>query len=159
MLVITQTALFLSVISLACRRECGNMKVVNSVIKNNARTILVINNVEATRKSIKTLLMRDGYHIVTAQNEQKAAEAARFEKTDLMLISLDGKISDIVAGIDCIRELSALRENVPTIIFCAEESKEANESNIGRNIYYTCPDNFNNLRNFISRLLRSPKSL
>ncbi len=96
------------------------MKVINSVIKNNARTILVIN---------------------------------------LMLISLDGKISDIVAGIDRIREHPALRENVPTIIFCAEESKEADESNIGRNIYFTCPDNFNNLRNFISRLLRSPKSL
>ncbi len=124
------------------------------MVKINGRTILVVNDIEATRKSIKILLGHDGYQIKTARNERQAAKSARFKQPDLMLVSLDGKTDDIVAGIHRIREQAALTENVPIVIFCAGESQKACEVNIERNIYLTCPDNFNNLRDFISRLLQ-----
>lgn len=115
--------------------------------------ILVVNDIEATRKSIKVLLTGDGYCIKTAKNEQKAAHTARVNHPDLMLVSLDGKTDDVIAGVCRIRERAVLGENVPVIIFCADEVKEGDEVKFERNIYLTCPDNFNQLRNFISRLL------
>ena len=123
------------------------------MVKNNGQTILVVNDIEATRKSIKILLTQDGYHIKTARNERQAAKSARFKSPDLMLVSLEGKTDEIVAGIRRICEQSALTENVPVIIFCAGDSPKTDEVNIERNIYFTCPDNFNNLRSFISHLL------
>ena len=124
------------------------------MVKINGQTILVVNDIEATRKSIKILLGHDGYHIKTARSERQAAQAARSKQPDLMLVSLDGKTDDIVAGIHRIREQAALTENMPIVIFCAEESPKNDEVNVERNIYFTCPDNFNQLRNFISRLLQ-----
>lgn len=126
----------------------------NQANENNGQMILVVNDIEATRKSIEVLLTSDGYCIKTAKNEQKAAHAARFNHPDLMLVSLDGKTDDVIAGVCRIRKSAALSENVPVIIFCADEVKEGDEVNVERNIYLTCPDNFNQLRNFISRLLQ-----
>lgn len=123
------------------------------MIRNNNQTILVVNNIEATRKSIEALLTHDGYHIETARDEQDAADAARFKQPNLMLVSLDGETNDVIESVRRIRERAGLDENVPIIIFCVGELKEGNEVAVGHNIYLTHPDNFNQLRSFISRLL------
>jgi hypothetical protein len=39
------------------------------------------------------------------------------------------------------------------VIFCMEEIGEGNEVAIGQNVYVTRPDNFNQLRSLIARLL------
>jgi DNA-binding response OmpR family regulator len=122
------------------------------MIKNDNQTILVVNDVEATRKSIEVLLKQDGYNIKTARDEQNAADAARAKQPDLMLVSLDGETDEVVASVRRIRRRAALDENIPVIIFCADEFEE-NEVSVERNIFLSCPDNFNQLRNFISRLL------
>ena len=123
------------------------------MIRNSGQTILVVNDVEPTRKGIEFLLAGDGYLIETARDEPEAAEAARFKPPDLMLVSLDGETDDVIETVRRIRERAALSENVPVIIFCVGELKDGNEIAAGRNIYLAHPDNFNQLRSFISRLL------
>lgn len=123
------------------------------MIRNNNQTILVVNDIEATRKSIEVLLTHDGYHIETARDEQEAAAAARFKHPDLMLVSLDGETEVVIKTVRRIRKGATLSEQVPVIIFCADEIQQGDEVNVERNIYLTYPDNFNQLRSFISRLL------
>lgn len=121
--------------------------------ENNNQTILVVNDIEATRSGIEALLARDGYRIETARDEQNAADAARFKQPDLMLVSLEGETDEIIQSVRRIRESAGLNENVPIVIFCVGELKEGNEIAVERNIYLAHPDNFNQLRSFISRLL------
>ncbi len=121
--------------------------------RNNNQTILVVNDVAATRESIRELLTRDGYEVKTARDELEAADASLIKPFDLLLISLDGEIVEIIEIIKRIRKSAALGENVPAIIFCADGFGEY-ETAVEPNIFLSCPENFNRLREFISRLLR-----
>ncbi len=47
-------------------------------------------------------------------------------------------------------------ERVPVVIFCVEGIAEGYEIAIGQNIHLTLPDNFNQLRGLLSRLLTRP---
>lgn len=50
-------------------------------------------------------------------------------------------------------------EDVPVIAFCASCFDEGGaEVGVGFNVYMTRPDNFDQLRALISRLLRTPQS-
>lgn len=120
--------------------------------KNKGRRILVVNDIEATREGIETLLKRDGYDIETARDEQNATHAARFKHPDLLLITLGEEITDALAAVRRIKSRAELDEQMPVIIFCAEELAES-EIAVEPNIYFSCPDNFNQLRDFIERLL------
>ncbi len=127
------------------------------MIKNNGQTILVVDDVEETLDGIKALLTRDGYRVSAARDEQDAAHKARFNTPDLMLVSLDGEIADVIAVARRIRASAGSNKNLPIIIFCVGELKEGGESAVGHNIYLAHPDNFNQLRDLIARLLlRSP---
>jgi hypothetical protein len=42
---------------------------------------------------------------------------------------------------------------VPVVVFCIEGIDQGDEVAIGRNVYITRPDNFNQLRSLIARLL------
>jgi len=123
------------------------------MIKNDNRKILVVNDVEATLDGIKELLKRDGYCVEAARNELEAMDKARFNSPDLILISLDGKITDVIAAANRIRRCDGLNKNLPIIIFCVGELKEGGEYAAGHNIYLSHPDNFNQLRAFIASLL------
>lgn len=123
------------------------------MIKNNGQTILVVDDVEETLDGIKALLEHDGYRVSAARDEQDAAHKARFNSPDLMLVSFDGKITDVIAVARRIRARGGLNKNLPIIIFCVGELKEGGESAVGHNIYLAHPDNFNQLRDFIARLL------
>jgi CheY-like chemotaxis protein len=123
------------------------------MIKNDNRKILVVNDVEATLDGIEELLTRDGYRVEAASDERKAVEKARLSSPDLMLVSLDGEVSDIIIAANRIRECAGFDGNLPIIIFCVGELKEGGESAVGNNIYLAHPENFNQLREFIARLL------
>jgi hypothetical protein len=48
---------------------------------------------------------------------------------------------------------------VPVVVFCVEEIAEGDEVAIGSNIHIARPDNFNQLRGLLARLLRKiPKA-
>jgi len=124
------------------------------MIKNGGQTILVVDDVEETLDGIEVLLKRDGYCINAARDEQDAAHKMRFNSTDLMLVSLDGEIADVIAVARRIRASAGSNKNLPIIIFCVGELKEGGESAAGDNIYLAHPDNFNQLRDLIASLLR-----
>jgi CheY-like chemotaxis protein len=123
------------------------------MIKNDGQTILVVDDVEETLDGIEALLKHDGYCIEAARNELEAMDKARFNSPDLILISLDGKITDVIAAANRIRRRAGLNKNLPIIIFCVGELKEGGEYAAGHNIYLSHPDNFNQLRAFIASLL------
>jgi hypothetical protein len=55
---------------------------------------------------------------------------------------------DVIAGRH-IRELAAVGENVPVVVFCIAEIDEGDEVAIGKNMYITRTDNFNQLRTLL----------
>ena len=117
-------------------------------------TILVLEDIEEARDGIERLLKADGYHVKAARYEVDAVESALRVPPDLILISLCGASRDVITSAHSIRERAGLGEQVPVVIFCIEEIDEGDEVKIGRNIYLTRPDNFNQLRELIARLLR-----
>jgi CheY-like chemotaxis protein len=124
---------------------------------NDARSlILVAEDVEETRDGIEKLLQVDGYRVDPARDEADAVLRARREAPDLILVSLQGRHVDVLAAARRIRQAAQLSEEIPVVIFCVEAVPEGAEVEIGRNVYVTRPDNFNQLRSFLRRLLKQP---
>ena len=122
--------------------------------KNDANlSILVVEDVHETRDGIERLLMVDGYRVALARNEQDGIESAQRQRPDLILVSLGGLPRDVIASAARIRESAAIGEDVPVVVFCIEEIAEGDEVAIGENVYVTRPDNFNQLRSLLARLL------
>lgn len=116
--------------------------------------ILVVEDVEETRDCIEKLLKHDGYRIETARDEDEAVERARSNPPILILICIDGTTEDVIAAARRIRSRSELRDDIALVVFCTEKVSEGAEISIRDNVYVTRPDDFNQLRKFISRLQR-----
>ena len=117
--------------------------------------ILVVEDIQETREGIKKLLMVDGYRVAVAKDEEDGIESARRERPDLILVSLAGLPSDVVVSARRIRESAAIGEDVPVVVFCIDEIAQGDEVAIGENVHVTRPDNFNQLRSLLARLLRA----
>ena len=128
--------------------------------KNNTnRIILVVEDVQETREGIEKLLLVDGYRIALARDEQDGIESARRQRPDLILVSLAGIPREVILSARRIRESAAIGEDVPVVVFCVEEIAQGDEIAIGENVHVTRPDNFNQLRSLLARLLhRIPKA-
>lgn len=123
------------------------------MIKNDGQTILVVNDVEETLDGIREMLTSDGYRVFAARDERDAADKARLSSPDLMLISLEGEVGDIVVIAKRIRSLAGFGDDLPIVIFCVGELKEGKEVFVEPNIHLAHPDNFNQLLDLIARLL------
>lgn len=115
--------------------------------------ILVLHDVEETRDGIEALLTADGYRVDPARNEEDAVARAARQYPGLILVSPDGTCADVVATALRIRDRATLSDKVPTVIFGIESIAEGAEIDMGDNVYLTRPDNFNQLRALIARLL------
>ncbi len=115
--------------------------------------VLVADDVEETRDGIEKLLSADGYCVHAARSEDDAVEKARRQWPDLILVSLGGPPVDVVASAARIRRRAGLSESVPVVVFCVPIVDEGAEVAIGNNVYVTRPDNFDQLRVFMGRLL------
>ena len=115
--------------------------------------ILVVEDVHETRDGIETLLMADGYRVASARDVRDAIERAQRTRPDLILISLAGSPHEVVLSARSIRERADVGEQVPVVVFCIEGIDEGDEVEIGENVYLSRPDNFNQLRGLIARLL------
>jgi two-component system, sensor histidine kinase len=121
--------------------------------------ILVVEDIDETRHGIEKLLMVDGYRVALAKDEQDGIESARRQRPDLILVSLAGLSCEVIVSARRIREKAAIREDVPVVVFCVDEIAEGDEVEIGENVHVTRPDNFNQLRSLLARLLhRIPKA-
>jgi hypothetical protein len=72
----------------------------------------------------------------------------------LILVSLAGTPSEVLICGRRIRANAAAGEEVPIVVFGFDEIAAGAEVAIGKNVHITHPDNFNQLRDFLSRLLR-----
>jgi two-component system response regulator MprA len=115
--------------------------------------ILVVEDVHETRDGIESLLMADGYTVALARDERDAIESAQRMRPDLILISLAGSPHEVVLSARSIRERADVGKRVPVVVFCIEGIEEGDEVEIGENVHLTRPDNFNQLRSLIGRLL------
>jgi len=128
--------------------------------KNNTNLIiLVVEDVQETREGIEKLLLVDGYRVALARDEQDGIESARQQRPDLILVSLAGLPREVILSARRIRESAAIGEDVPVVVFCVDEIGQGDEIAIGENVHVTRPDNFNQLRDLLARLLqRIPKA-
>ena len=115
--------------------------------------ILVVEDVAETRDGIERLLTGDGYRVALARDERDAIESARRKRPDLILVSLAGSPSEVIATARRIRELAEVGEQVPVVIFCIESIGEGDDLAIGQNVHVSRPDNFNQLRRLLTRVL------
>lgn len=126
---------------------------------NTNLIILVVEDVQETRDGIEKLLMVDGYRIALARDEQDGIESARRQRPDLILVSLAGVPREVIVSARRIREKAAIGEDVPVVVFCIDEIAQGDEVAIGENVHITRPDNFDQLRSLLARLLqRIPKA-
>ena len=116
--------------------------------------ILVVEDVHETRDGIEKLLKVDGYRVVLARDELDGIERARRQCPDLILVSVAGTPSEVLICGQRIRESAAGGKEVPIVVFGFDEIAAGAEVAIGKNVHITHPDNFNQLRDFIARLLR-----
>lgn len=122
-------------------------------VSDTRSIILVVEDIHETRDGIEKLLQADGYIVTLAQDEKDAIESARRQRPNLILVSVAGLPHEVVNAARHIRELAAVGESVPVVVFCIAEIAEGDEVAIGKNVYLTRPDNFNQLRTLLRRLL------
>lgn len=124
--------------------------------ETNARTrFLVVDEDQEVLDGIEKLLGKDGYAIDTAGSEARAVECAQRNPPRLVLLSLDQSRKEAVAMARRIRTEGQLNPRVPIVLFGAEWLAEGEEVSLEDNVFATQPDNFNQLRTFLARLLQS----
>ena len=121
--------------------------------KDTNPIILVVEDVHETRDGIERLLRVDGYRVALARDEQDGVESAQRQRPDLILVSLAGLPRNVIVSARRIREKAAIGEDVPVVVFCVEEIAQGDEIAIGENVHVARPDNFNQLRSLLARLL------
>jgi CheY-like chemotaxis protein len=120
-------------------------------------TILVVEDVEETRNAIERLLTANGYRVRAGHNEDDAIESARLHSPDLILVSLGRDRGQRIHVASRIREAAGSDASVPVIIFCDPDLREGEEQCLADNIHLTRPDNFDQLRNLIRRLVETTR--
>jgi CheY-like chemotaxis protein len=118
-----------------------------------ALSILIVVDGQDMRDSMGTLLQRDGYSVTSARDEEEAVERIHLSAPDLILISPSGTTEHFVGAARRIREQGGLTENTPVVIFSITNFPEGLEDEIGGNIFVTAPDNFDQLRALLVRVL------
>jgi len=115
--------------------------------------ILVVEDVYETRAGIDTLLKTNGYRVAFAPIEGEPINSTRPERPDLILVSGASLPTDVLGDVTGMRKEAGVGDEVPVVVFCAQDIPEGEEVAIGGNVYLTNPDNFNQLRGLVARLL------
>lgn len=129
------------------------MKVVNFRKIKRSWLILVVEDVYETRAGIDTLLRATGYRVVLASAAREVLNSTRPERPNLILVSGAGLPKNVLVTVGRLRKDAAVDDDVPVVVFCAQDIPEGEEVAIGGNVYLTNPDNFNQLRDLLARLL------
>jgi DNA-binding response OmpR family regulator len=144
----------------ACACEEGGHVSAASVAKadpHHRGLILIAADDADTRDGIEALLTADGYRVDAARSEDDAIDHARRERPDLILVTLGGRPAEVVGSAVRIRLRAALSREVPVVVFCVPTIDEGAEVAVGHRIYVTRPDNFDQLRAFLGRVLRESR--
>lgn len=117
--------------------------------------ILVVEDVHETRYGMERLLTADGYRVSLARDEEDAIDNVRLRPPDLILVSLPGFPKEVILAAARIRKGADGGARVPVVIFCLDGIAEGDEVAIGENVHLTRPDNFNQLRGLLARVLEA----
>ena len=134
-------------------RHSKDMKVIDVRKAEKSQLILVVEDVYETRAGIDTLLKANGYRVALASTDEESINSTRPERPDLILVSGSALPDNVLVKVDRIRKEAAIGDEVPVVVFCAQDIPEGEEVAIGGNVYLTNPDNFNQLRSLVARLL------
>ena len=118
------------------------------------KRILVVEDVQETRDAIEELLKNSGYFVEAARDEEEAVEKAAWSRPDLVLISLGGSPDHLLDTARRIRARAGLDQRLPVVIFSVHTVPEGTEQEVEQNTYVTRPDNFNQLRELLARVLQ-----
>lgn len=116
-------------------------------------TILLVEDVEEIRDAAAELLISDGYRVIPARDEEDALVRADRQHPNILLVNLPGSYTAVLQIARRIRERAALSDDVPILIFDVDTIPEGSEREMPRNIHLARPDNFDQLRESICRLL------
>jgi DNA-binding response OmpR family regulator len=122
------------------------------------QVILILNDIEETGHLTKEMLGKNDRRVSLASDEEEAILKASSESPDLLLMSLDLKFEELLATAQRIRQRASFGEDVAIVIFCVPTIPEGAEMEVKKNVYVTRPDNFDQLRDFLHRLLLHPSS-
>jgi CheY-like chemotaxis protein len=117
-----------------------------------AALILVVEDVRETSDGIERLLKADGYRVALARDELDAIESVQLRRPDLILVGWTGLSGEVLATVCRIRERAAVGDQIP-VVFWVEDIDEGEEVAVGGNVHLMRPDNFNQLRGLLARLL------
>ena len=116
-----------------------------------ADLILVVEDVRETSDGIERLLKADGYRVSLARDELDAIESAKLRRPDLILLTWMGLSGEVLATVCRIRERAAVGDQIPVVFWV--EDLDQGEVALEENVHLTRPDNFNQLRGLLARLL------
>lgn len=117
------------------------------------QVILVLEDIEETAYLIEKMLKKSGYCVTLARNEEDAILRGRFPSPNLILMSLGMGPERLLSTAHRIRRRAGLSQDVAVVIFCIPTIPEGAEIEVDKNVYMTRPDNFNQLRELLHRLL------
>jgi CheY-like chemotaxis protein len=120
--------------------------------KLRADLILVVEDVRETSDGIERLLKTDGYRVALASDEQHAIESVQLTRPDLILVNWTGLSGQVLATVRRLRERSAVGDQIP-VVFWVEDLDQGEEVALEENVHLTRPENFNQLRDLLARLL------
>jgi CheY-like chemotaxis protein len=123
------------------------------VEQHQRQIILVLEDVEETGLLIDKMLQANGYCVVLVRTEEDAIMRASLQSPDLILMSLGLGPDLLLATALRIRQQAALSQDIAIVIFCVPTILEGAEMEVSKNVYVTRPDNFNQLRELLHKLL------
>lgn len=115
--------------------------------------ILVLEEDQELRDGIAALLSADGYRVVAARGQEEAILRARHVRPNLILASVSGSVDETLAAARNTREQAECDRETPIVIFSVDKLPEGAEIEIAEKMYLTRPDNFNQLRRLLRRIV------
>lgn len=129
--------------------------------QNGRRTIFLVEEDDDTRPILKQNLQSDGYRVLLALDEEDAMERINDNggHADLVLINLVGKSPEAVLDAGRRIRAHAKYDGQTPLVVLAEKygaDLEGTDVNIESNDWITYPEDHEQLKNLLARLIPSP---
>jgi DNA-binding response OmpR family regulator len=126
--------------------------------ETNQRTIFLLEEDDETRRPLVRNLRSYGYRVITAIDEEDALQRVDggHVAADLVLVNLVGKpVEDLLSVGRKIREHARYDGNTPLVVMPEKYGKdvEGTDVNVGGNDWITYPEEHDQLKNLLARLI------
>jgi len=122
---------------------------------NRPRTILIVDDFDDTRLLLRTWLRKKGFHVVEAENGNRAVTKAESVRPDLIIMDVEMPELDGLAATRKIRELSGFA-SVPIVAVSAYGADQYRDHALaaGCNEYISTPFEPDELERLIRKLIK-----